>query len=172
MQKSIAKGNVNAVKRFLWMHDGNKAVINARTPNYRSSFLITIAGDTALTYAIKKGQTAIVWLLTQSKDIDVNKCDAEGFTPLMLAAQFGERKIVDVLLSRKDIDLEVVTPSHGNTALFSAYQSHCKDIIDVLLKCGANADHKNNKGLTAAQSAAKTTISIYEPIDFSTRITA
>lgn len=170
MQKEIAVGNLNAVKRFLWLHKGNAEAVNARSPNY-GRFLINIAGDTALTLAIRRGHVEIVWQLVSSNDVDVNKTDGAGFTPLMLAAQFQERQMVNMLLARKDINLEITTPAHGNTALFTAYKYGTKEIVQDLLKCGANPNHKNKKGFTAARAAAADNgmISVNETLDFACR---
>jgi ankyrin repeat protein len=163
MQRAITTGNVNAVKRFLWIHQGNLESINARVSITRRFFL-TFGGDTALTLAIKKGQVGIVKILLESNDIDVNKCDAYGFTPLMMAIQFRFDEIAK-LLNRKDIQLEAQMPAHGTTAIFYAIEYDAKDIKAELLARGANPEHLNRKGQMAEQTAGNQMISINERLN-------
>lgn len=165
MSGKIMQGNVWAVKRFLFLHRHSHEAINARTP-VKKRFLLHFGGDTALTLAVKNRKDEIVKLLVASARVDVNKTDAQGFTPLMLAAQYQSREIFNLLLKRKDIQLEIETPWHGNTALFSAYKFGTQEMVDTLLKCGANPDHKNHRGMTAKQNANRAEYAMNEPVDF------
>lgn len=163
MQKAIVAGNVSAVKRFLWLHRGHPESLNVRVPISRR-FLLAFGGDTALTLAIKNEQTEVVRALLASSEIDVNKSDAYGFTPLMMAIQFGCKEIAKLLLSRKDIQLEVELPSHGNTAYFFAVKYQAQEIKAELLARGANPDHRNQKGHTAEQAASIQVVAMNEPL--------
>jgi ankyrin repeat protein len=68
-------------------------------------------GETVLHKAVTAGKVDIVTLLVGSGRVDVNALDRCGWTPLHLAAQFGMREIVEVLLEREDAQVAQKTPN-------------------------------------------------------------
>ncbi|MBR6976319.1 MAG: ankyrin repeat domain-containing protein, partial [Ottowia sp.] len=80
------------------------------------------------------------------RDVDINKRDANGQTPLMLAAEAGDiervRRLIAVGAKLDDADKQ------GNTALSLAQAAGHKDIVKMLRSAGARR--------TPPQPAAKT----------------
>ncbi len=65
-----------------------------------------------------------------------------GWTPLMIACTCGHKDALFVLLSA-GADIEATT-ENGQTALIWASAEGKWGMVDLLLKLGANKDHKNN----------------------------
>lgn len=66
------------------------------------------------------------------RGIDVNKQDATGATPLMLAAAIGRESILNLLLSRHDVDINALE-GEGKTALTHAAENKCVGAVRLLL---------------------------------------
>jgi len=78
--------------------------------------------------------------------------DADGFTPLHLAAQHGRYEIMELLLSNKmPVDLK---SREGFTPLHMAANSGQLMAMKLLIDKGAKVTAKNNNGLTALHIAA------------------
>ena len=99
--------------------------------------------------AVKAGSTKRVRNFLR-KGADPNICDSHRLSPLHLAAYWGETEIVRLLLkhgAKADWD-----NGKGWTALHSAAVSGSlnsrKDIIDMLVKAGADLDKKDKCGWT------------------------
>ena len=74
--------------------------------------------------------------------------DIDGFSPLMFCVQNGRINMIDFLLSKQiDINKKNVL---GNTALFYAvyFSKNQIEIIEKLLKHGADMNIPNNAGIT------------------------
>lgn len=87
---SAKQDNENALKRLLekkWVKDR----INH----------VNEAGDSALILAIHAGNNKNVFALLQVPKIDCNIADAQGETPLMLAAKKGDVALIARLLEKK-----------------------------------------------------------------------
>jgi len=112
--------------------------------------------------AIERGdETTVQQLLTQGKDPEERH---EGWTPLMKAAEEGAVEVIRMLLAKK-VDLEAHNKK-GRTALsFAAapsFNSQTKIERDtpvmalrLLLERGADPKHKDDRGNTAKDMAAK-----------------
>ena len=50
-----------------------------------------------------EGHTAVIDLLIHSKDIDVNKPDKDGWTPLYVASRDGHTAVVELLIHQKTL---------------------------------------------------------------------
>ncbi|KAM0472609.1 hypothetical protein ACHAPX_008766 [Trichoderma viride] len=88
-------------------------------------------GRTPLQYACKNGHDEVVAIyLPFLKDMDVVH-DA-----LHLAAESGQEKVVECILSHSDIDVNAFISHY--TALYNACQAFNPRTIEVLLKAGAN----------------------------------
>ncbi|XP_057697496.1 DNA-binding protein RFXANK isoform X2 [Corythoichthys intestinalis] len=76
----------------------------------------------------------------------VSKQDDQGFTPLMWAAAFGEKTVVDLLLE-KGADPNIVARDQ-ECALTLASSGGYVDIIEALLRCGVDVNANDWNGGT------------------------
>ncbi len=78
----------------------------------------------------------------------------DGFTPLGLAAFFGQRSVVELLLARGAEANTVSRNATGYTALTGAVARGHTEIVAALLAAGANAAHRYAAGYTPLHEAA------------------
>lgn len=104
-------------------------------------------GESPLMLAAFKGQKDIVERLIK-KGADVNKT---GWTPLHYAASSGQLAIISLLLEyHAYIDAE---SPNGTTPLMMAAMYGTGEAVDLLVTEGADAQLKNQQGMTALQFA-------------------
>lgn len=60
----------------------------------------------------------------------------------MIAAKKGHLRVVNTLISKKSIDLDV-TMKGGSNAVHVAAESHCTAVLDALIAAGASAIGKD-----------------------------
>lgn len=87
---------------------------------------------------------------------DVNERDYNGLTALWYAAQQGEYEMIQILVNHR-ADLEVRDP-FGNTPLSNAvfnykHTQYGGDIIEYLIKAGADINAENNYGVSPLKLA-------------------
>ena len=98
-----------------------------------------------LTWAL---DPALVKLLLDRKDIDVNKKDNQGYTALWRAACSNRFEIAKLLLDRDDIDVNL-SDMGGRTPLFHAcHCSHLSIVRLLLKKDGIDPNARDNDGCT------------------------
>lgn len=85
-----------------------------------------VAGDDAV--------EALMLLL--SRGIDVNCCNDHGNTPLHCAARNNCISSTAHLLNHSNVDINVKN-RYGQSALYTAMLSHCEQVADILMACGA-----------------------------------
>ena len=122
--------------------------IDISDPAKRKSYL-----EKALDYAARVGdRDTILSILEKDHDIDINRVDREGTTPLLLAIGGKHQSTARLLAkhrARQDIaDVYERLPLH--VAAERGYDSVVKDLVRV----GKNCDMKNSKGETALCVAA------------------
>lgn len=94
-----------------------------------------------LTEAIRKGDLAAV--IDQVRTgADINRPDADGFTPLMIASGLALPQIVECLLAA-GANVLALEPNMGATALHKAALSGNADVIALLLDHGAFIDQQS-----------------------------
>ena len=99
----------------------------------------------------KSGDVAA--LATQNPDA-INSFSADGFTPLALAAFFGQRDVAQWLLANgADVNAVARNPT-GYTPLTGAVARGDAEIVRLLLSHGANATHRYGAGYSALHQAA------------------
>jgi ankyrin repeat protein len=92
-------------------------------------------------------------LLAQDASL-ANTYAPDGFTPLGLAAFFGRREVVELLL-QQGADVNAVSRNvSGYTALTGAVAGGHREIVATLLAHGARADHRYGPGYTPLHEAA------------------
>ncbi|VDI47999.1 uncharacterized protein MGAL_10B000940 [Mytilus galloprovincialis] len=110
-------------------------------------------GNDFFTMACKNGYRALVELIINEKQADLNSPDCEGLTPLMHACKMNQTKIVEVIVKNGiDIDSE---SSEGKTALMFACFEGYTDIAEILLKNQASVNKSDNSGLTSLMVACQ-----------------
>ena len=135
------EGREEVVKLLLAVKDVS---VNVRGPD----------GATALFYAAQKGYPGIVELLLAVPGIDVNATGPDSATPLHIATQNGEVKLVKLLLAAPDIDVDA-SIDDGVTSLYIAAHFNFPEIVDMLVRRGADVNLATSSGVTSLCTAAK-----------------
>lgn len=116
-----------------------------------------IAVNIALINAIKKGELEKAIKLIMENNANFNYCDECGSTPLMLAARYDLKKLVEVLIGCGADPL--AANKFDETALMHACKSGNEEIVQLLLECPGVAESaplmKNIHGQTAFNIAAE-----------------
>src|SRR6266487_1473576 len=107
-----------------------------------ASVQATEYGLTQLLFAARNGYEAVAELLLACKDIDADRKDTGGRSPLSYAADNGSEAVVRLLLA-KGLDPDS-KDSAGRTPLSFAAQRGSKTVIELLLsKNGVDPDSKD-----------------------------
>lgn len=93
-------------------------------------------GETFLMKSIETGYLEIAKFLINS-GADVNAADLCRMTVLMYAAEKGYTDIVDLILARKDINIDEVD-IFGMTALMYANVGNHREVMNILINHGAD----------------------------------
>ena len=88
---------------------------------------------TPLSWAAESGHEAVVQLLIQRDDIDINAKDNEGKTPLTWAAESGHEAVVQHLIERNDIDIDA-KDGYGWTPLMGAATWGHEAVVRLLVE--------------------------------------
>ncbi|XP_036744288.2 ankyrin repeat and SAM domain-containing protein 6 isoform X1 [Manis pentadactyla] len=99
-------------------------------------------------HALKMGNFQLVKEIADEDPNYVNLVNADGATPLMLAAVMGQLPLVQLLVERH-ADIDKQDSAHGWTALMQATYHGNKEIVKYLLNQGANVTLRANNGYTA-----------------------
>lgn len=119
-----------SVEDGLSLLEAEPALLNARTG----------LGETILHYLAVENQIEAVKALVEKKGADVNTVNDFGGSPLSETASLGYIEMVKCLLS-KGAELQV--PGQEKSVLFEAVRSGNGELIQVLLKAGADV-HEND----------------------------
>ncbi|CAG2212473.1 unnamed protein product [Mytilus edulis] len=111
------------------------------------------SGNDFFTMACKNGYKALVELIIDEKQADLNSPVCEGLTPLMYACKMNQTKIVEVIV-KKGIDIDSES-SEGKTALMFVCVEGYTDIVEILLKNHATVNKCDNTGLTSLMIACE-----------------
>ena len=79
--------------------------------------------------------TTVVESLLEHPNIDVNRVNAEGLSPLMEASKEGHDTIVEPILFHPDVNVNIATWDHGITALIYACKNNHTTVVELLLQC-------------------------------------
>lgn len=117
-------------------------------------------GRTALHIASYKGFSATVKELLEATYPHANEQDEEGFTPLHAAVLGGQETIVQLLINKADVQLDITDKKDAKTALHLACYEGYIDIARALITAGADVNKLDKYGQTplavARHAAVKT----------------
>ena len=110
---------------------------------------------TPLHWAAEKGRDAVVRLLLERADVDVNSRRMTDLTPLSLAAKNGHEAVVKLLLS-SGAEADLADAGHyPGTPLLYAIAGGNEAVVQRLLDAGANTELRNYRGDTPLLLATK-----------------
>nr|KAG5714471.1 hypothetical protein BaRGS_006917 [Batillaria attramentaria] len=108
---------------------------------------------TSLFLAICQNKREVVTLLLEDKNIDVNiRSRAELNTPLLEAILTRKLHFVDQLLAMPLINLDIRNFRQESPVIIAARMGH-EQLLEKILKAGANTDARDQRGLTALMFA-------------------
>lgn len=116
-------------------------------PNSKDSF-----DKTPLDIAIEKQNRILVRLLSNHKNIDLYTKDITGITPLHRACVYNFFYAVKILCTKMTF-VDMFNPSKKETPLMTAVKNGYTNIVELLLKAGADVNVKNCEDNTALHYA-------------------
>ncbi len=168
-EELVAAAKKNDASKVRGLLDRNPFIARAKTPN--GTVLLTakyFGAEDALAALLERVQedslnlyeasalgrpARLKTILGQSR-FKVNEANAEGFTPLGLAAFFGNADAVKVILEHgATVDLKDKS-RFGNTALDAAVSANHTDVVRILLAAGANPNVRDSADYTPLHKAA------------------
>ncbi|XP_072880233.1 ankyrin repeat and SAM domain-containing protein 6-like isoform X3 [Hemitrygon akajei] len=99
-------------------------------------------------HALKMGSYQLVKEILDEDACQANVVNADGASPLMIAAMTGQLELVQ-LLSERNSDIDKQDGVHGWTALMQATYHGSKDVVKYLLNQGADVNLCAKNGVTA-----------------------
>ncbi|KAF0709310.1 hypothetical protein As57867_005978, partial [Aphanomyces stellatus] len=116
-------------------------------------------GLTPLQWTIEQGETQIVRQLCTRDDVDVNRLNSAGQTPLYHAVQIADEKvkaIATTLLASPHVDVNYIHTDTHLSALLIATQSNCITLVQRLCeRPDLNPNCKTKDGVSAFNIAVK-----------------
>ncbi|KAM8743994.1 KN motif and ankyrin repeat domain-containing protein 1-like isoform 2-T5 [Acanthopagrus schlegelii] len=115
-------------------------------------------GNTALHYSVSHSNFGIVKKLLDAEVCNVNQQNKAGYTPIMLAALAAverpeDMKVVEKLFTKGDVNAKA--SQAGQTALMLAVSHGRMDMVQALLKQGAEVNLQDDEGSTALMCASE-----------------
>ena len=112
------------------------------------------SGRTPLSWAAGEGHGAVVKMLLDIGNVDVESKDYSDRTPLSYAAVEGHEAVVKVLLDTGKVDVDSMDTSGRTPLLWAAWKGY-EAVVKVLLEIGkADVNLKDNRGQTPLLCAA------------------
>ena len=105
-------------------------------------------GFTPLVIAIQKNKKECVRLLLDA-GADRNRMITEDFRPVHFAAKCPNWQIMQMLLEKGDVDVNVQAHEKRKTALHLAYEAKNTTVVKILMKAGADPNIRDAGGRTA-----------------------
>ena len=91
--------------------------------------------------------------IVASGTVNINHCDSDGYTPLILACTVGHHDIVDFLIDQ-NAEVDFTAPD-GASALFCAVQEGHWEVVELLIDSDANVNLQTSGGATPLYIAAQ-----------------
>ena len=113
-------------------------------------------GYTALSWSAAQGNGEVVQLLLSRNDVNADKPNNAGETPLWRASQNGYVGVVKLLLARNDVDANKPDNRYHQTPLFRASSNGHEGVVKLLLaRNDVNADMPDRNGETPLWRASQ-----------------
>jgi ankyrin repeat protein len=110
---------------------------------------------TPLSWAAENGSEAVVQLLLETGQVEVDSKDRNGRTPLAWAARKGREAVVQLLLETGQVDINLREAVFGQTPLACAVENGSEAVVQLLLKADqVEVDSKDRNGWTPLSRAA------------------
>jgi len=104
-----------------------------------------VAGNTAISWAARKGHGAVVKMLLEREDVTPDTAGKGDRTPLLWVVKFGHEDVVKMLLEREDVTPDTAD-NDGRTPLSWAARRGHKGIVKALLEWGSVTPDTADKG--------------------------
>ena len=103
---------------------------------------------------IELGNIETIQMFLKKKNNKIDFVTQEGYHPLVYAARVNNMDAVKLFLASTDVGVNSQN-RFGNTALISAAEKGNVEMVEYLINNGADIEHQNNEGQTAAMKAVK-----------------
>ncbi|KAK6166591.1 hypothetical protein SNE40_023246 [Patella caerulea] len=105
-------------------------------------------GDFLLHMACNEGlcQLPLIMALVKIQHADVELCNADGMTPLMLTATAGNSVLCDVLMCLFGANPNKSNPHNGRYALHYAVEGNHRKSVECLIRRGADVNVEDHEG--------------------------
>lgn len=134
---------------------GHNETVNLLLDNGADTEVVNDKGSTALYWAIRYEYPKTVAILLQKGKANPNTTRKLGLVaPIIITAAYGNVEIMSLLLQHPNIDMNVRIRG-GEKAVHHAAREGCSDVLDMLIKRGANCDEQDELGDTPLLLAAK-----------------
>ena len=108
---------------------------------------------TVLDFATNKGYLKVVEALLNSDKLDVNKADAEGFTPLLIAAEEGLLEILKAILSNDKVEVNKTNKDKDTPLHIAVRYGRLKVVEELLSNDKVKVNEVNIDGYTPLYKA-------------------
>lgn len=152
--QSLPPQEANYFDRIGWINENELMQLDRAQAALDAGIDVTLIGPVWLNMAIGHKNDKLVELLVKN-GIDPGAVNHQGETPLMLAAQEGNGKVVKVLLENGADANFGVGEENVRSALSRAAENGKADIVEALLAAGAKVDHEAMWQTVGGKGAAR-----------------
>jgi len=142
-------GTVDDMRKAVVFDDGNtvqKMLARGTDPN-----LVDSKGDPMLLVAVREKSAKVIKVLSADKNIDFDKTNAAGETPLMMACLLNEPDVVKLMVEKYEVEINKT----GWTPLHYAATNGNIEIVKYLLDHSAYVDAGSPNATTPLMMAAR-----------------
>ncbi|BFZ15505.1 hypothetical protein BsWGS_18544 [Bradybaena similaris] len=125
-------------------------------------------GDFLVHLAARRGLSYLPLLMTLVKSLgaDIELPNAQGMTPLMLAAAEGDSALCDVMICLLRANTNTTNARTGRSALYYAAEARHRNTVECLIHRGADINMEDHDGLRADDILTSTADNCREIIAF------